>query len=93
MAHIHNSILRGYNTIYLQAPHIADEDKPDFIGYARSWFRFVRSHHDDEENELFSAVEEVVGTKGVFDETHREHGRSTPSTIGTPLNPAPQSPS
>lgn len=75
MAHIHNSILRGYNSIYLQAPHITDEDKPDFIGYAQTWFRFVKSHHDDEENELFAAVEEVVGTKGIFDETHREHGR------------------
>lgn len=76
MAHIHNSILRGYNSIYLQAPHITDEDKPDFIGYAQTWFRFVKSHHDDEENELFSAMEEVVGTNGVFDETHREHGTS-----------------
>ncbi|KAH7385948.1 hypothetical protein BKA66DRAFT_415556 [Pyrenochaeta sp. MPI-SDFR-AT-0127] len=73
MAHIHNSILRGYNSIYLQAPHVTDVDKPAFIEYARTWYRFVKSHHDDEEEELFPKVEEVVGTKGIWEETHKEH--------------------
>ena len=74
MAHIHNAILRGYNSIYLQAPYVTDEDKPEFIGYAQAWFRFVKSHHDDEELELFPKMEEVVGTKGIWDDTHKEHG-------------------
>lgn len=74
MAHIHNAILRGYNSIYLQAPHVTHEDKVDFIGYAQAWYRFVKSHHDDEESQLFPKVEEVVGTKGIWDETHKEHG-------------------
>jgi hemerythrin-like domain-containing protein len=74
MAHIHNAILRGYNSIYLQATHVTDEDKPEFIGYARTWFRFVKSHHDDEESGLFPAVEQVLGTKGIWDETRKEHG-------------------
>ncbi|CAI6333609.1 unnamed protein product [Periconia digitata] len=73
MAHIHNAILRGYNSIYQQAPHVTDEDKPEFIGYAQTWFRFVKSHHDDEEQELFPQVEEVVGTSGIWDATHKEH--------------------
>lgn len=76
MAHIHNAILRGYNSIYNQALHVTDEDKPEFIGYAQAWFRFVKSHHDDEEQELFPKVEEVVGTKGIWDKTHKEHGKS-----------------
>ncbi|KAF2660379.1 hypothetical protein K491DRAFT_674882 [Lophiostoma macrostomum CBS 122681] len=73
MAHIHNAILRGYNSIYLQAPHVSNEDKPEFIGYAQTWFRFVKSHHDDEELQLFPKVEEVVGAKDIWKETHEEH--------------------
>jgi hemerythrin-like domain-containing protein len=74
MAHIHNAILRGYNSIYLQAPHVNNEDKPEFIAYAQTWFRFLKSHHDDEELELFPKVEEVVGSKGIWKESHEEHG-------------------
>jgi hemerythrin-like domain-containing protein len=74
MAHIHNAILRGYNSIYIQAPYVTNEDKPEFIGYAQAWFRFVKSHHDDEELELFPKVEEVVGSKDIWNDTHKEHG-------------------
>jgi hypothetical protein len=74
MAHIHNAILRGYNSIYQQAPHITTADKPAFIGYARTWFRFVKSHHDDEEAELFPKVQSVLtGQDKIWEETHREH--------------------
>ncbi|KAJ4360498.1 uncharacterized protein N0V89_001063 [Didymosphaeria variabile] len=73
MAHIHNAILRGYNSIYLQAPLISHEDKNDFIGYCTAWFKFVKSHHDDEEAELFPKIEEVMGRNDLFAETHKEH--------------------
>ncbi|KAF1945968.1 hypothetical protein EJ02DRAFT_441495 [Clathrospora elynae] len=73
MAHIHNAILRGYNSIHLQAPHIKDADKPAFVGYAMTWYRFVKSHHDDEEAELFPKVEDVLGNKDIWKETHGEH--------------------
>jgi hemerythrin-like domain-containing protein len=73
MAHIHNAILRGYNSIYLQAPHVSDADKPVFIGYALTWYRFVKSHHDSEELELFPAVEDVLGRNDIWAESHREH--------------------
>jgi hemerythrin-like domain-containing protein len=78
MTHIHNAILRGYNSIYLQAPHIRATDKPAFIGYARTWYRFVKSHHDDEEAELFPKVEDVLRETGIWAETHKEHGLSSP---------------
>ncbi|KAF2437922.1 hypothetical protein P171DRAFT_372699 [Karstenula rhodostoma CBS 690.94] len=73
MAHIHNSILRGYNSIYHQAPLISHEDKNDFIGYALAWCKFVQSHHDSEETELFPSVEDALGRKDLFAETHKEH--------------------
>jgi hypothetical protein len=36
--------------------------------------QFVKGHHDDEETQLFPKVEELVGKKGIWDETHKEHG-------------------
>ena len=41
MALAHNGIIRGLNSIYLQAPHVKPEDKPDFVGYALTWFGFA----------------------------------------------------
>ncbi|KAH7092133.1 hypothetical protein FB567DRAFT_516565 [Paraphoma chrysanthemicola] len=75
MAHIHNAIFRGYNSIYQQAPYVQEADKAAFIGYALTWYRFVKSHHDDEEAELFPKVEEILGESGkdIWDETHEEH--------------------
>jgi len=76
MALIHNAILRGYNTIYLQAPHVQPADYEDFIGYCLTWYRLVKSHHDDEEENLFPKVVEVLGKKDdeVWGGTHGEHG-------------------
>lgn len=75
MALLHNSIFRGYNSIYLQAPHVQDADKADFIGYALTWYKFVKSHHDDEEQSLFTKVEDMLDDKTIFEETHKEHGK------------------
>ena len=74
MCLLHNAIIRGFNSIYLQAPHVSDADKDSFVGYARTWFRFVKSHHDDEEQNLFPKVEEVLDDKNIWVETHAEHG-------------------
>ena len=74
MALLHNSILRGYNSIYQQAPHLLDNDKADFIAYSLVWYKFVKSHHDDEEETLFTKIEELLKDKTVFEETHKEHG-------------------
>ncbi|KAF2465510.1 uncharacterized protein BDR25DRAFT_239492 [Lindgomyces ingoldianus] len=75
MALLHNAVLRGYNTIYLQAPHVKPEDYPDFVGYCLAWFKFVKSHHDDEEENLFPKVVEVLGKddKEIWGQTHDEH--------------------
>ncbi|KAF5253013.1 hypothetical protein FANTH_2100 [Fusarium anthophilum] len=73
MALLHNAIIRGFNSIYLQAPHVKDADKADFIGYSQTWFKFVKSHHDDEEDNLFPKVQELLGDEPVWDETHHEH--------------------
>jgi hemerythrin-like domain-containing protein len=74
MALIHNAILRGFNTIYLQAPHVKPADYADFIGYSLTWYNFVKRHHDDEEATLFPKVEELLGKKGLLDAIYEEHG-------------------
>lgn len=74
MCLLHNAIIRGFNTIYLQAPHIQDADKAAFIGYSQTWFRFVKSHHDDEEDNLFPKVQDLLGDDPVWTATHEEHG-------------------
>ena len=38
MVMFHNLLLRGLNTIYLQAPFVKDRDKKDFVGYAYCWY-------------------------------------------------------
>ncbi|KAI8960386.1 hypothetical protein F5Y11DRAFT_330056 [Daldinia sp. FL1419] len=73
MALLHNAILRGYNSIYQQAPHVKPGDKADFIGYALTWHKFVTSHHDDEEATLFPKVEAVLNDNTIWAETHKEH--------------------
>ncbi|KAI9172180.1 hypothetical protein HJFPF1_01673 [Paramyrothecium foliicola] len=73
MALLHNAILRGFNSIYLQAPHVQPSHKRDFVGYSLTWYRFVKSHHDDEEANLFTKIEELLDDKTIWDETHEEH--------------------
>ncbi|KAL1297869.1 hypothetical protein AAFC00_006392 [Neodothiora populina] len=73
MALIHNAILRGFNSVYLQAPHVKPGDYSDFIGYSLAWYKLVKSHHDDEEAELFPKVEGVLNEKGIWEETMLEH--------------------
>jgi hypothetical protein len=86
MCLLHNSILRGYNSIYIQAPHVQEADKAAFVGYALTWFKFVKSHHDDEEENLFTKIEELLEDKAVFEDTHKEHGR-LPVHIPEPSEP------
>lgn len=74
MALVHNSIIRGYNSIYLQAPHIRDEDLSDFVAYALTWHKFVVSHHDDEEEKLFPDMVSILGDSEIWGNAKEEHG-------------------
>lgn len=75
MALVHNMVFRSFNSIWVQAPYVRDEDKLDFVNYALAWYHFVKHHHDDEEAELFPKVEELLKDK-VFKVDHEEHGES-----------------
>lgn len=83
MCMAHNSIFRGYNSIYQQAPHVTEADKADFIGYCLTWHKFVKLHAENEDNSLFPETEKLLEDDTIFAESHREHGmdlRCTPLT-------------
>lgn len=73
MALVHNSMIRGFNSIYQQAPYIDDELSSDFVQYSLTWASFVTSHHHDEEDNLFDKVSDLLHDKTVWAETHKEH--------------------
>jgi hypothetical protein len=76
MCMVHNSILRGYNSIYHQAPHVTEANRPAFLGYCLAWHKFPKTHTENEDNSLFVNMEDLLGDKTIFDESHREHGES-----------------
>ncbi|KAK3989995.1 hypothetical protein QBC44DRAFT_326456 [Cladorrhinum sp. PSN332] len=73
MALLHNSIIRGYNSIWHQAVGLREQDKADFVGYSLAWYKFVKSHHDDEEDNLFTKISGLLQDDTIFEETHKEH--------------------
>nr|ANM86612.1 hypothetical protein [Cladonia uncialis subsp. uncialis]AUW30808.1 hypothetical protein [Cladonia uncialis subsp. uncialis] len=73
MALVHNVFIRGYNSIYQQAPHIRPADYRDFVGYCLAWHEMVQGHHDSEEEVLFPGIEEATGVKGIMDGEKAEH--------------------
>lgn len=69
----HNALIRGYNSIYQQAPRLSQSDYPDFIGYCLAWHRCIEQHHTHEEVHYFPAIEKATGHKGVMDGEAKEH--------------------
>lgn len=75
MCMVHNSLLRGYNSIYHQALHIENADKPAFIGYCLTWYNFLKAHAENEESSLFLKTQELLGDNTIFEKSHKEHGK------------------
>jgi hypothetical protein len=59
----HNSIIRGYNSIYQQAPRLIATDYADFVGYCLAWHRSITEHDKYEELYFFPAIEVATGQK------------------------------
>ena len=72
----HNSLIRGFNSTYQQAPRIGIADSKDLIGYCLAWLACVDEHHHYEETELFPAIEAALGEKGIMDGEVKEPGKS-----------------
>jgi hemerythrin-like domain-containing protein len=66
MANVHNALLRGLNSIYLQAPHVSNPtDIADFLLYTQSWADTVHHHHSLEEQLFFPAMKDLAVAAGI----------------------------
>ncbi len=68
MVVIHNIILRGINSVYLQCVNVERDPGAvaDFVNYASVWAGLVKEHHDGEEELIFPELEELVGAPGIM---------------------------
>ncbi|KAL2067127.1 hypothetical protein VTL71DRAFT_1551 [Oculimacula yallundae] len=73
MALAHNVMIRGLNSIYLQAPYIKPSDHSSFISYSKCWAENLDEHHEMEENVFFPEIEARTGEKGIMDGTIEQH--------------------
>lgn len=81
MAHAHNVIIRGLNSIIQQGPYVpcASEkayrasDVKDFLFYVHSWVKMVNHHHWVEETFIFPEMEKFSGRPGLMDDPRHQH--------------------
>lgn len=81
MALAHNGIIRGLNSIYLQAPNLPANDTVvarDFLIYCQCWSESMHHHHDAEEEIFFPDIENVANVKGVMEQNVEQHRAFTP---------------
>ena len=79
MTHVHNTLIRGFNSIYLQAPHVnLPADIRDLLFFCAAWVKTVEHHHDTEETTLFPAIEEFAKTPGLMEGNREQHHAFTP---------------
>lgn len=70
MAFAHNSMLRGLNSIYLQAPYVHEpRDVADLLFFVKALAGWVSHHHVLEEEKMFPGFEKVIGIPGFLEET------------------------
>jgi hemerythrin-like domain-containing protein len=73
MVLVHNMLLRGLNSIYLQAPHISKADEVSFCKYIRIWCAVLHHHHAGEEELFFPELDKLVGEEGVMAANVEQH--------------------
>lgn len=81
MALAHNGILRGLNSICLQATHIPQGDMNtvrDFLTYCQCWCESMHHHHDAEEQTFFPSIEQISGVPGLMEQNKEQHRAFTP---------------
>jgi hypothetical protein len=74
MALTHNSFIRGFNTIYQQAPRTATSDYNAFIGYCLERHTCVEERHNYEESNSFPAIDKAMGKKDAMASEEEQHG-------------------
>lgn len=81
MSLAHNGIIRGLNSIYLQATRLPRNDTTvaqDFLTYCQCWSESMHHHHDAEEKEFFPSIEAIAGIEGLMTQNVEQHRAFTP---------------
>lgn len=81
MSLAHNGMIRGLNSIYLQAPNLPSNDQAivrDFLTYCQCWCESMHHHHDMEEQEFFPSIEKLSGVAGLMERNVEQHRAFTP---------------
>lgn len=74
MAVVHNAILRGLNSVYLQAPSAkAQSNRASFLQYCHKWYEVVHGHHSHEEAKLFPEIERICGEDRIMSVNVQQH--------------------
>lgn len=73
MALLHNAIIRGLNSIYLQAGSVPEAKVPEFITYTKYWLAVVQYHHKTEEDVFFPILEKAAGQEGLMSTNVAQH--------------------
>lgn len=73
MACAHNAMLRGLNSLYLQADLSDHKDISDFLFFLKSWAMWVSHHHVLEEERMFPQFEEVMKQANFLKGNVEEH--------------------
>jgi len=82
MAHAHNVIIRGLNSIVQQAPYVPDstaahgynaKDVKDLLFFVQAWTKMVNHHHWVEESFIFPEIEKFSGKTGIMEEPLHQH--------------------
>lgn len=84
MALAHNGIIRGLNSIQLQAMHLPVQDHTivqDFLIYCQCWCESMEHHHHAEEQEFFPNIERISGQEGIMDRNVQQHQEFAPGFL------------
>lgn len=72
MVTIHNTFIRGLNTIVLQADQVPVSEHNNFIAYYILWVELLEDHHDTEAKYFFGALDNRYG-QGTMQQSLDEH--------------------
>lgn len=87
MCCIHNCLIRGLNSIYLQARNVAPtkisastpenimdvQTRDDFVDYAREWSILLHVHHTGEETHMFPDIDKALNSKDIMEQNVQQH--------------------
>ncbi|KAF2759885.1 hypothetical protein EJ05DRAFT_484781 [Pseudovirgaria hyperparasitica] len=76
MAQVHNVLIRGINSIYLQAKQVPagnGTDAADFLFYIHCYCDLLELHHEAEEEFLFPEITKLAGKPELFQQSIEQH--------------------